>query len=131
MNREQKRKTIKSLTVKGYTKKQAEALTMLKATQETKKFLKDGDRVKLNISQMKSRPEWESDVDQNKARFQAWVLAHQDAVLTVEYDKNHQNNPSIVCVAEDGTDPKWMFWEGDLDVVERVAVGEGSIYLRN
>lgn len=108
MNREQKRKSIKSLTAKGYTKEQAEALTMLKATQEIKKFLKEGDRVKLNIPQMKSRPEWKSEVDQNKARFQAWVLAHQDVILTVEYDKKYQNNPSIVCVVEDETDPKYI-----------------------
>lgn len=124
MNREQKRKAIKSLTAKGYTTKQAEAMLIMKAVAESKKFLKEGDKVKLNVPQMMSRPEWKTDVDQNKARFQAWVLAHRDEVLTVEYDKNHTKDPAIVCVREDETNPKWMFWEGDLDVVERVVVGK-------
>lgn len=121
MNREQKRKAIKSLTAKGYTAEQAEGLLIIKAAAESKKFLKEGDIVKLNVPQMMSRPEWKTDVDQNKARFQAWVLAHRDEVLTVEYDKNHTKDPAIVCVREDETNPKWMFWEGDLDVVERAA----------
>ena len=120
MNREQKRKSIKLLTTKGYTTKQAETILMLKMIEETRKFLNEGDKVRLNISQIKSRPEWRSNIDQNKFRYQEWVFAHQDDILTVEYDKNHQNSPSIVCFAEDKTDPKWLFWEGDLDVVERV-----------
>lgn len=118
MNREQKRNAIKSLTAKGYSVKQIEGLLMIKAAENSKKYLKEGDKVKLNVTQMKSRPEWKFDVDQNKARFQAWVLAHQDEVFTVEYDKGHTEDPVIVCLKEDNTDPKWMFWEGDLDAAD-------------
>lgn len=120
MNREQKHKAIKSLTAKGYSAEQAEGMLMMNAAVDSKKFLKEGDRVKLNVTQMQSRPECKSDIDQNKVRFQAWVLDHRDKVITVKYDKNLTINPSIVCVKEDKTDPKWIFWEGDLDVVERV-----------
>lgn len=118
MNREEKRKTMKSFTAKGYTAKQTERLLMIKSVVASKKFLKEGDRVKINIPQMQSRPEWKSNVDQNKSQFQAWVLDHRDEVLTVEYDKNHTKDPVIVCLKEDDTDPKWMFWEGDLDAAD-------------
>lgn len=115
MNREQKRKTIKSFIAKGYTAKQAENFLAIKALENAKKFLKEGDKVKLNISQITSHPDWKA----KRAQFKEWVQNHRDMVLTVEYDKNHTKNPAIVCVREDETDPKWLFWEGDLDVVER------------
>ena len=39
---------------------------------------------------------------------------NKDTVFTVEYDEKYKNKPSLVCLKEDTTDPKWLFWVGDL-----------------
>lgn len=82
--------------------------------QETKKFLKEGDKVKLNVKNIKNHPDYLRVVD----KYKDWIDAHCNEVFTIEFDKKYQNNSSLLCFREDTTIPKWLFWEGDLDVIE-------------
>ena len=73
------------------------------------KFIKQGSKVKLNTKQIKSHP----DHKKKTIIYRNWIDTHAKDIFTVEYDKNY--NPLVrVCLNEDTTEPKWLFWVGDL-----------------
>ena len=73
------------------------------------KIIEQGSKVKLNIKQIKSHP----DHKKKTKAYRDWIDSHAEDIFTVEYDKN--NNPLVlVCLKEDTTSPKWLFWTGDL-----------------
>jgi hypothetical protein len=47
-----------------------------------------------------------------------FVEEHKDEVMTIEYDENHKNSPTIFCLAEDTNSVKWLFDISDLKLVE-------------
>lgn len=110
MNREEKRKYKKQLISKGYSGSQADTMIMIKEMQETRKFLKEGQAVKLDVKSIKSHP----DYPRLTSKYKDWVELHCEDVFTVEYDEKYNNNPSLVLLKEDTTVPKWLFWEGNL-----------------
>lgn len=38
-----------------------------------------------------------------------WILEHADDLFTIEYDPKWGENPTIYCLVEDESDPKWYF----------------------
>ena len=46
--------------------------------------------------------------------YRAFVEANEDTIFTVEYDKFRQNPSTLVCLKEDPTPLKWLFWTGYL-----------------
>lgn len=119
MNREQRRKF--NLSVKD-----SKVLTELANMSKIKKMLDDwkpipeGAKVKLNIKRIKSDPDWDENTeDFNKKRYVRWIYDNQDKVFSVEYDPKYGNKPTTVCLKEDDSKPfKWLFWEGDLEVMD-------------
>ena len=119
MNREQRRKF--NLSVKD-----SKVLTELANMTKIKKMIDDwkpipeGTRVKLNIKRIKSDPDWnENTEDFNKKRYVKFVNANKDKVFTVEHDPKYGDKPTLLCLKEDDSYPfKWLFWEGDLTVLE-------------
>lgn len=107
MNREQKRNLIRNLKNKNFSKEAANRLVQM---QETKKFLKEGQKVKLNLKSIKSHP----DYNKLTEKYRNWIDENLDKEFTVEYDEKYKDNPTLVCLKEDTTYPKWLFWEGDL-----------------
>ena len=77
------------------------------------KFL-PGDKVKLNYSKIISDKYYSRLVPSRKK----FVEENKDTIFTVEYDPRHTNNPQVVCLAEDPTDPKWLWYTGHLKKVE-------------
>ena len=75
--------------------------------------LREGQKVKLNYKKMISHPDWNKNLDENKTCYHNWVELHKDDIFTIEYDENHQDG-ILVCFEEDTTEPKWLFYEGDL-----------------
>ena len=113
MNREQRRLYKKQLKAKGYTEKKIEVML---AMQDQNGFdvLKEGQRVKLDIEKIKSHPDYDKNIDSNKQHYHDFVDANADKVFTVGYDSKYTKSPTIVCLNEDSTDPKWLWWAGDL-----------------
>lgn len=110
MNRETKREIRKKLKGKGYSKSEIDNFIKFKELYSQTKILKEGQRVKLNVDKIKNHPDW----DKLTKKYRNWVELHKEDIFTVEYDKNHQDKPTLVCLQEDSSEPKWLFFVGDL-----------------
>ena len=72
----------------------------------------EGSKVKLNYEKIISQ---KNDKTENYLMF---VENNKDKIFTIEYDENHQDNPSVFCLKEDTTSPKWLFNINNLILVE-------------
>ena len=69
--------------------------------------IKDGDKVRLNINRIQSYKDYYKRPD----KYKLWVKSHHNDVFTVEL----YGDKKVRCTfKEDTTDPKWIFWLGDL-----------------
>ena len=112
MNREDKRDYTKRLKAKGYPKKEIDQFLMIKEMKDNKKHLQEGQKVKLNMDNITSHPDYPN----LTAKYRNWVESHKDMLFTVEFDKAYKDNPTLLCLKEDDSEPQWLFWEGDLTV---------------
>lgn len=69
---------------------------------------KQGDKVKLDMKKIKAEP----DYDRKLPLYRQFCEKNAEQVFTVEYIDGM--NPSVVCLAEDESTPKWFFWTGHL-----------------
>ena len=77
--------------------------------------LEEGTKVKLNWELIKRHPDWKI----QRKDYKEWVEAHKDDVFTVEWDEKRKNNNTsdkkfLVCLKEDETNPKWLFYSSTL-----------------
>ena len=72
----------------------------------------EGSKVKLNYDRIMENTDGKSEL------YLKFVEDHKDEVLTIEYDENHKNSPTIFCLAEDTNPVKWLFDISDLTLVE-------------
>lgn len=70
-----------------------------------------GDKVMLDMKKIKA----EKDYDQKLPAYKQFCEQNAERVFTVEYVEGM--NPSVVCLAEDESTPKWLFWTGSLKAV--------------
>lgn len=124
MNREQKRAQIKQLQKKGMKKSEAARLVNQFADSLQ---LEEGATVKLNYDLMTSLPDWNN----QREEYKAWVEAHKDEYMTVEWDArrkeaNTRDKKIMVCLKEDETDPKWLFHSSVLTPVAVATVKMNS-----
>ena len=116
MNREQRRNMTKVLVKKGLTKESAETFIMrLNNTTLNPVEAWEGEQVKLDYNRIVSYPDWK----QMRDDYREWVEANKDTIFTVEFDpykkeKNSSDVNNFVQFVEDTTNPKWLFWAGDL-----------------
>jgi len=110
MNREQRRKMQNDHSISDSVRK----LAKIKYIQSlfAGRF-KEGDKVNLAYERMTSNPTWEK----KDATFKCWCEQHKNDELTVEYDADKKENPSLVCLSEDNSNPKWLFSTIDLSPV--------------
>lgn len=110
MNRAERRRPSKA----GEVRKIMEDLS---AIQKVKKAMADdwpfqpGDKVKLDLEKIKE----EKGYDQKLPAYKQFCEQNTERVFTVEYVDGM--NPSVVCLAEDESTPKWLFWAGSLKAV--------------
>lgn len=124
VNRKQERVAEKALNKKGKSKDELnsmiEILNIVNGSKNTenhpklKECLFEGDKVKLNVAKIKSHPSWEG----YDKEYKAFVENHDGIVFTVEYDKNKTDRPNLICLKEDTSRQRWMFWDGDLYVLD-------------
>lgn len=109
LNREQRRKMAKYMTAKdlakdGITLETAKKiLTAQKGTNQISN-IKAGDKVILNVNRLLN----------NKTvsdKFRVWVEEHKDEVFTAFYERN---NSVRVCLEEDTSIIRWLFYWEDL-----------------
>lgn len=87
---------------------------------QKEQLLNFGDKVKINVEKIKSEIDW----NKKSKEYKNFVEKHKECVFTVEYDELRKKNNSkdkniMVCLLEDETKPKWLFYSGDLILIER------------
>ena len=112
MNREQKRAFEKSMSSKGKTKDEIKRFIDMKERMNKKGSLEEGQPVRLNLSKIKSHPDYTKMRDEYKK----FVEDNAETDFTVEYEPKYPNH-SIVMLKEDTTVPKWLWWEDDLEKI--------------
>lgn len=80
----------------------------------------EGSKVKLKYDRIMENTEGKSEL------YLKFVEEHKDDIMTIEYDKNHQNSPSIFCLKEDTNTIKWLFDISDLELVEMATPAESG-----
>ena len=93
-----------------------QAINKLSKTMKEFRAFKEGDVVKLNVESILSHPTY-ADMDENWKKF---VDKNADKQFTVEYDPKFKDTATMVCFKEDTTDPKWLWYEGDLILINAV-----------
>lgn len=112
MNREQRRKLQKDFVKKGFDKDQAKKMVYLQDIREGNKEgsrLTDGTAVKIDVSRCLAV---KGDKEKNP-KYVEFVKANAGRVFHVQHQADKPDS-SIVELLEDLTEPKWLFWEGDL-----------------
>ena len=79
----------------------------IKSHSEPKEFSK-GDKVKLNVNRIESRPNY---IHMND-RYKKFVSENADTVFTVKFEKGSDR---LITFEEND---EWLFWSGDLDIYE-------------
>lgn len=75
--------------------------------------VKEGDKVRLNLDAIKSHPDYE----QRLPEYRKFCEENVGKVFTAMFDEKLRK--SVVCLAEDTTNPKWLFWIGDLEKISK------------
>ena len=94
--------------------KQVTKIRSIKTLPKFKGYLVEGDRVKLNVEKIRKHPDWEA----LQPAYKEFVESNVDVVFTVEYDESYADKPNLVCLKEAPDDQKWLFWDGDLFVLD-------------
>ena len=111
MNRSERRKLKKDNKINFLSK-------LINSTKyDTYEYLLEGEKVKLKYDYITSRTGY---ITKTK-EYKKFIEDNKDKVFTVEYDANHLDNPIIVALKEDDSEPKWLFWD---EFLERVNVDE-------
>lgn len=120
MNRKQRRHMAK--TMRNITDAHPDAAVLMMRAMMNEQMhsnkkpkFSPGDKVKLNYSKIISDPDYDRLVPNRKQ----FIEENKNSIFTVEYDPRHMINPSIVCLAEDTTDPKWLWFVGQLSIADK------------
>lgn len=109
MGRAQKRKFVKAVKKKGLNKDVVEVLWQANGGNTFMPMLYEGDRVRINLNKIKSRPGYGRLSD----KYREFVESHENTVFTVARDKKRTDRSTLVCLKEDPAG--WLFWSGDLE----------------
>ena len=85
----------------------------LQGTPLTIETLPEGQKVKLNLSRIYASPDFAS----RTAHYRKFVQESGDKIFTVQHDPRFGNESSLVCLAEDPAEIKWLWHISDLEVV--------------
>ena len=94
----------------GVDPKELEYLLRTKELERREESLLEGSKVKLDLKNIQDHPDYPRLIPE----YREWVEGHSENIFTVEYDPKYPINPKLVCLAEDTTPAKWLFWIGDL-----------------
>ena len=109
LNRNDKRQLAKKY---GLTMAMVDKIFKDATIQNVYETFTEGSKVKLNYERIMENTEGKSEL------YLKFVEEHKDDILTIEYDENHKDSPTIFCLAEDTNPVKWLFDISDLTLVE-------------
>lgn len=116
MNRTERRnlskkikKANKTLNL-GLTKEQLKNYIKFKEEQLSSIVLFEGDKVKFNYEGIVSRVDYEK----RRPEYRDFIEQNKNTIFTVKYDEKYRNNPWLVSLEEDTTEPRWLFTTSDL-----------------
>ena len=109
MSRADKRAIAKKY---GLTMSMVEKIFKDATMQNVYETFTEGTKVKLNYDRIMENTEGKSEL------YLKFVEEHKDDVMTIEYDENHKDSPSVFCLQEDTNPVKWLFDISDLTLVE-------------
>lgn len=78
----------------------------------------EGSKVKLNYERIIGNTEGKSEL------YLKFVEDHKDDIMTIQYDENHKDSPTIFCLEEDTNPAKWLFDISDLILIEMADIKE-------
>ena len=102
----------------GLSMKDVERIFKDATIQNVYETFTEGSKVKLNYDRIMENTEGKSEL------YLKFVEEHKDEIMTIEYDENHKNYPTIFCLAEDTNSVKWLFDISDLKLVELAPAAE-------
>jgi hypothetical protein len=70
----------------------------------------EGDKVRIDYEGITSRIDYEK----RKPEYCSFIEKSKDKIFTVKYDEKYRNNPWLVSLEEDTTEPRWLFTTSDL-----------------
>lgn len=103
------KKANKTLNL-GLNKTQLKEYIQFKEEQMSSISLFEGDKVKIDYVGITSRV----DYDKRRPEYRTFIEENKDKIFTVLYDEKYRNNPWLVSLEEDTTEPKWLFTTSDL-----------------
>ena len=102
----------------GLTMKEVEKIFKDATIKHVYETFTEGSKVKLNYDRIMENTDGKSEL------YLKFVEGHKDEVLTIEYDDNHKDSPTIFCLKEDTNEVKWLFDISDLTLVEMADANE-------
>ena len=94
----------------GLNNTQLQQYIKFKEEQLSSVVLFEGDKVKLDYDKITSIPDYTN----RKPEYRNFIETNKDKVFTVKYDDKYRNNPWLVSLEEDTTEPRWLFTTSDL-----------------
>lgn len=94
----------------GLNKTQLKDYIKFKEEQLTSIVLFEGDRVMIDYNGITSRV----DYDKRRPEYRNFIEENKNTIFTVKYDEKYRNNPWLVSLEEDTTEPRWLFTTSDL-----------------
>ena len=116
MNRAERRNLTKKIKKAnktfglGLNKNQLKEYIKFKEEQLSSIVLFEGDKVKIDYKSITSRVDYEK----RRPEYRNFIEENKDVVFTVKYDEKYRNNPWLVSLEEDTTEPRWLFTTSDL-----------------
>lgn len=104
----------------GLTMAEVERIFKDATIQHVYETFTEGTKVKLNYDRIMENTQGKSEL------YLKFVEEHKDEIMTIEYDENHKDSPSIFCLKEDTNQVKWLFDISDLILVEMAGVEYGN-----
>ena len=116
MNRAERRnlaKKIKKINKNlklGLNKTQLKDYIKFKEEQLSSVVFFEGDKVKINYESITSRIDYEK----RRPEYRNFIEENKNNIFTIKYDEKYRNNPWLVSLEEDTTEPRWLFTTSDL-----------------
>lgn len=120
-NREERRKMSRRLKKTGLSIDAATELLARRVQAAAAEPLSEGEQVRLNYDSIVNMPGYPKRTE----AYRAFVEENRDRVFTVAYDDKHTSGRCVL-LAEDPTEPKWLWWAGDLIKLEKESVSGSS-----
>lgn len=104
----------------GLSKQMIETYIQYREAMQASVPLNEGEKVKLDYEKIVSDVNYKN----KKDRYKQFIEDNKDRIFTVVYDEKFGRNPTkkapwLVCLQEDETNPKWLFYTNNLVKCEK------------